>query len=282
MKRERKGIPSKVKRQLLVECGYRCSVPHCHNDSALDFHHIDGNPANNSPDNLIVFCSNHHRLASIGKIDVLACKEIKKALRAKLITYHTNQDIVRKMRRVIQEEFHKAHDATRTQKSFSTNKTILFRRKQLFELLEDDLPNVYLAVAVLGELKTPGGVSRIIKAVDKIRHEIRPQKKPKPLSLAARVYKIAIWAFVRYETRTAIKWLADQFSKLPPEFELIENLLLALNSSRKAKQYVGFQILKISSGRKEEFLEITYTLYGRRYQMRMEVVGSTKKKRKRR
>jgi hypothetical protein len=101
---KRKAIPRKARRRLFVECGYRCSVPHCHNDSALDFHHIDGNPENNLPDNLIVFCSNHHRLTSAGKIDSLACREMKKALKPEALTLNVNPDIIRKMRRVMRQE----------------------------------------------------------------------------------------------------------------------------------------------------------------------------------
>lgn len=280
MKIERKGIPSKARRQLLLECGYRYSVPHCHNEGALDFHHIDGNLANSLPDNLIVLCSNHHRLASAGKIDSLACKEMKKGLETKLITYRANADVVKKMRRAIREELRKARDATGKEKALASRKGFLFTRKVLFDLLEDDLPNVYLAISILGQLRLPGGVPRIIKAVDKLRRGIRPRKKGKSLSLAARVYKIAIWTLIRYETKSAIEWLGEQMLELPREPVLIIDLITALNSSRKAKQYIGFEILKVSSGKKTEFMEIEYSLHDHRYNMRIEVVGSTKRSRK--
>jgi hypothetical protein len=155
-KKERKSIPKEVKRELLVEAGYRCSVPHCHHDSALDFHHIDGNPSNNSPKNLIVLCSNHHRLASLGKIDALACKGMKKTLRVQSFRFHGNLEFLKSMRKVIREELSKASDTKIKGKLRRVKGTDLFRRKTLFELLEGSLPSKYLGISVLGELKTPG------------------------------------------------------------------------------------------------------------------------------
>jgi hypothetical protein len=63
-----------------VEAGYRCSVSRCGAEAALEIHHIDGDPTNNDAENLLVLCANHHTQATNGKIDRLACLEIKRQL----------------------------------------------------------------------------------------------------------------------------------------------------------------------------------------------------------
>lgn len=40
----------------------------------LDVHHIDGDPWNNEPDNLMKLCRSHHRLVDNGKIDLASPK----------------------------------------------------------------------------------------------------------------------------------------------------------------------------------------------------------------
>lgn len=80
MKKERIPLPADLKRQLLIECGFKCSMNRCDREISLEFHHIDANPANNSQDNIIVFCSIHHHLADIGKIDRKTCVFLKTSL----------------------------------------------------------------------------------------------------------------------------------------------------------------------------------------------------------
>lgn len=43
----------------------------------LEIHHIDENPSNNDPDNLLVLCANHHSRVTKGHINKLSCKELK-------------------------------------------------------------------------------------------------------------------------------------------------------------------------------------------------------------
>ena len=80
MPKERIAIPKKTQRKLLVECGHKCSVHLCDEKTALEFHHINGNPSDNRESNLIVLCANHHTLAENDKIDRKALADYKKRL----------------------------------------------------------------------------------------------------------------------------------------------------------------------------------------------------------
>jgi len=73
----RKSIPRDVRREIYIEAGYRCAVSTCGHENGLDIHHIDGNSDNNSPENLLLLCAVHHRMATRGKIDQKACRKIK-------------------------------------------------------------------------------------------------------------------------------------------------------------------------------------------------------------
>src|ERR1700730_12815389 len=53
-------IPAAVRREILIEASYRCAVPRCMTAIAIDVHHIDENPANNDPSNLIALCPTCH------------------------------------------------------------------------------------------------------------------------------------------------------------------------------------------------------------------------------
>jgi hypothetical protein len=76
----REPVPISLRRILFVEAGYRCSVSRCTAEASLEIHHVDGDPGNNDAGNLIVLCANHHTQATNGKIDRLACLEIKRQL----------------------------------------------------------------------------------------------------------------------------------------------------------------------------------------------------------
>ena len=78
--KERKAIPSEIQRLLLVQCGYKCSVPRCSTTESLEFHHINKKPDDNRKENIIVFCANHHHQADIGRISTKDCELIKQTL----------------------------------------------------------------------------------------------------------------------------------------------------------------------------------------------------------
>ena len=80
MTKDRVTVPIPLRRILFVEAGYRCSVPRCAAEAALEIHHIDEDPTNNDAENLLVLCANHHTQATNGQIDRRACLEIKRQL----------------------------------------------------------------------------------------------------------------------------------------------------------------------------------------------------------
>ena len=77
---KRQEIPQKLKDELLIECGYKCSMTRCEITDSLEFHHINGKNNDNAKDNLIVLCAVHHHQATIKKIPKQACCTIKQML----------------------------------------------------------------------------------------------------------------------------------------------------------------------------------------------------------
>ena len=104
MPKKRPHVPAPVRRSLFIEAGYRCSIWRCTAESSLEIHHIDGNPSNNAPENLLVLCANHHAQATSGKIDRLACRAIKSSLRDK---GHTTVDH-EKIAKLVAEEIRRS------------------------------------------------------------------------------------------------------------------------------------------------------------------------------
>ena len=77
----RTNIPTDVKRMVLVECGFKCSVPRCSVQwPTLQFHHINGDPSDHSLNNILVLCPTHHQMATSKQIDRKHCKMLKNIL----------------------------------------------------------------------------------------------------------------------------------------------------------------------------------------------------------
>lgn len=91
----RPGIPIRLQRQVKIESGHKCAVNRC-NSTTCEIHHIDGNRNNNSLDNLILLCRNHHKQAHEGIID-----------KESLIEYKKNCNFLD--RKFLAEEFYKEH-----------------------------------------------------------------------------------------------------------------------------------------------------------------------------
>ena len=60
----RKPIPDDIRRQVLIEAGYRCGVPTCRNILAIDLHHMEevSEGGSNDPSNLLALCPTCHAL----------------------------------------------------------------------------------------------------------------------------------------------------------------------------------------------------------------------------
>lgn len=81
----RPNIPEDIKRQIRTEAGHMCSVRHCRED-IVEFHHIDDNRENNDPENLILLCDKHHKLAHAGRITRKDLRVYKSGLRELPVT----------------------------------------------------------------------------------------------------------------------------------------------------------------------------------------------------
>ncbi|MEX1908628.1 HNH endonuclease [Janibacter sp. Y6] len=74
----RPGIPASMKRDVLIESGYRCAMPQC-GAHVVDIEHIEdwAKVKKHEFHNLIALCPNCHRLVTKGDIPKLAVKQIK-------------------------------------------------------------------------------------------------------------------------------------------------------------------------------------------------------------
>jgi tetratricopeptide (TPR) repeat protein len=103
--KKRVAVPEEIKRQVLVEAGFKCSVPRCPNDVSLEVHHIDYDRDNHDPANLLVLCSNCHGRATRKEIDRKACLMIKDLLRmqksSKAELEEVKDEIIAELRRVV-------------------------------------------------------------------------------------------------------------------------------------------------------------------------------------
>ncbi|WP_419735800.1 HNH endonuclease signature motif containing protein [Pseudomonas sp. COR18] len=76
----RPNIPEPIRREVMTEAGHKCSVRHC-TGFYVDIHHINENREDNRPANLIVLCTEHHRMAHDKKIDRLSLGQYKADLK---------------------------------------------------------------------------------------------------------------------------------------------------------------------------------------------------------
>lgn len=75
---KRPAIPLDIKRITAIESGHACAIKDCNEHTYNEYHHIDGNRENNTPENLIYLCDKHHKMAHSGIIDRKALNEYKR------------------------------------------------------------------------------------------------------------------------------------------------------------------------------------------------------------
>lgn len=75
---DRPAIPAQMRRDVLIESGYRCAMPHCR-ETQIDINHIVPyvEVQEHTFDNLVALCPNCHRRYTNGEIDRKAMFQIK-------------------------------------------------------------------------------------------------------------------------------------------------------------------------------------------------------------
>jgi hypothetical protein len=66
----RLNIPTSIKQQVYARARGRCERPRCSYSAKLHIHHIDKNPSNNSPSNLLAVCPNCHARIHDGEFSI--------------------------------------------------------------------------------------------------------------------------------------------------------------------------------------------------------------------
>ncbi len=95
----------KLRRDLHLECGYKCSIPLCPVQNNLEAHHINGKRNETVKENLLMLCPNHHAMVESGIIDRKACKIIKENLKGIPVSA---EKFLESNRKVVREEFQRA------------------------------------------------------------------------------------------------------------------------------------------------------------------------------
>ncbi len=271
----RKSIPTQTKRDLFIESGYHCSIRQCKVDSALDFHHIDGNPSNNEVDNLLVVCSNHHRACTVGTIDKKACLQIKRSLKVQNIPFPKNQLTAEKLRKVFREEL---NSTSTTRLSRTTAFPSVLNRKYLFRMVDNYLRfidknnkptcHLYLAVMLIGEMRYRGGSKRIVDLITAMK-KTNKKKRFKEFEF---YYRTVIESLAKIGNKESLSWLAEEFCNKKQDYMNRFIIFMALGSNKNAYRYTGFKIMerKIEKTDKGNISKIYFRLRGNNYRMFLE------------
>jgi len=267
---KRSSIPRDVKRRLLIKAGYCCSVRGCTVESALQFHHIDGNRDNSAFDNLLVLCSNHHTLATKGIIDRKACIEIKKSMSQDNANLHGLLQWKPELRRVFREEFERASFTRDPRKQMKNIFPSIFDRRHLFFTLKNlrgSPRDIYLSIKVLGELKYRGSTKVIIDAVEVLRKNTPKHRKHR---FYYDFYFPAVEALSKIGTKRSLQWVAHELFKEDtddPTGGII--LFMALAGSKNARRHVGFRQISRTWWREgdKDACETIYRIQGKNYRV---------------
>lgn len=241
--KNRVPIPRRVVRQLLVEAGYRCSMPHCDVSDVLETHHIDGDTTNNALENLLVLCSNHHSQCTKRRIDKKACKQIKQTLKATQAKINIPSEEYRKLQKLIRKELMSFSMKSHTNLSLTKNGRLsILNRRYLFGCLKEPSKSIYdtyMSISLLGELKYQGSTKAIIDTLVNLKKYFGKRKKSKLLPF----YKKSIISLARIDTKQSLNWLAN-------EYETSKDVIIKFfifwdlwNIAKNSKKYIGFEVL---------------------------------------
>ena len=244
--KKRPKIPRQLKRELLIEAGFRCSIPHCFYDSSLEFNHIDGNPSNNTATNLLVVCSNHHTLCTIGRIDAKACREIKKQIKPYLIQTSLKSSDYNRIRKILRDELstEKSKSSKKLPVMFPSFLEVRFLR-QVLSANRFNQFELYTALTITSEKNFRGCTSLVIGAANRIVEN----KKNLGRKNFRELYFATIKCLIKLDTILSVNYLADEFFKGRDSFVNFI-ILIALSGSSKAKRYVGFKELQKKQSQK--------------------------------
>lgn len=78
-KKAKKPAMSEAERLIKAQAGYTCAMPAC-GSSGRTLYHIDGNPANQDPANMLLFCAECHARAASGELDAETIGMIKQSV----------------------------------------------------------------------------------------------------------------------------------------------------------------------------------------------------------
>jgi len=253
----------------LIEAGYRCSIPRCTVDSALEFHHIDGDTTNNDASNLLVVCSNHHTACTRGQIDRKACRDIKQYVEPQEVRARGTSVSVARLRRVLREE---RASGTNARATTTTGFRSPLDRAHLLKVLARPLAQpyeAYMAMRVLGSMRYRGSTRQLIEALGQLERNRRRSRVP-PFRA---YYQAAVQSLAQIGTRDALRWLADEFEKPAHDGFTRFMLYMAIASCRTAPKHLGFRILdrgvtKIEAGTPSQTL---FRMRGEKYKLILEV-----------
>lgn len=269
--KKRLPIPRDIKRKLLIEAGFCCSVRGCTVSDSLEFHHIDGEAVNSVYDNLLVLCSNHHTLATKGMIDRKACQQIKKLISEAERNILSIQHLKPELRRVFREELSKAGFKEPIEKQNKNIFPSLFDRRRLISTLElskGGPRDIYLSIRLLGELRYRGSTKAIIKSVERLKKNTPKKHKQK---FYYDFYFPAVESLSKIGTKEALEWLASEFFKDDEENPLPFIIFSAIAGSKNSKRYIGFRKVshKTWHEKGKEVNEGIYSMCGKKYKLKI-------------
>jgi len=238
----------------------------CRAESTLDFHHIDQDPSNNEPDNLIVLCSNHHRMATDGRVDRKACLAIKKSLAGYTTLHGGGHALLTSLRRVLRQELARTIPKGGRAKHGPATSLSVLNRRFLFATLKHlrDPRDMYLAIRVLGDLAYRGSAEAIIRVIEQLRRTTPRNRRTRFLW---EYYLPAVQSLGKISTKRALVWLADELRGRHADELARLVLLMTLMSARNGQRYVGFRILgrKVERHRGGHTTDLRIALRGEEY-----------------
>lgn len=216
-----------------------CSMPRCSSDSALEFHHIDGDPSNNDPENLLVLCSNHHATCTKGSIDANDCRHIKKHLARKEVQFRSLAISKSDLRSIVRDELQRRNESRSSTRRSSFRSPL--DRRYLFHVLEKrhrEFFEVYMAIRVLGALRPRGAAQQLIRTQRLLKKDVK--------RLGQQTYDVCyreiIQSIGNIGTQEGLKWLAGELIRQKQDTFCQFVIYKTIAASPNSKRHIGFRL----------------------------------------